>query len=81
MNNPTHRMEILHTDDDFRITRHVSGILWLEHYCPRHYQGDVERWKPMWCDAGARGYRCESCYQRPAHGLQAMFWFLIEGPG
>jgi hypothetical protein len=70
--------KILHTDNDFRITEHTSGIFWFEHRCEnKRWWGD--RWELMWCDIKARDRECPACDHAASEGLQTAFWFLKEG--
>jgi hypothetical protein len=71
---------IFHTDADFRVTQHVSGIIWMEHQCEilNRVHHTPNRWRLIWCDTSAHGRACEVCLGTAAAGLQAVFVFLKE---
>jgi hypothetical protein len=73
--------ETLITIDAFRITQRPwnSSSVYIEHYCNGEYTGRGPGWLVHACDTRASQHPCCFCKEKPADGIQAMFWFLKEG--
>jgi len=58
---------------------YLPAVILIEHKCSVAGLKWEEQWRGMIYTTGNRGTECPLCKERPAEGLQACFWFLMEG--
>ncbi len=68
---------VYHTDGDFRVTKRISNVVWIEHRCPGPMGS--KRWGIMWSALENRGLPCEGCGRSASPGLQVVFLFMKDG--